>query len=57
MNSYQVMQNAEGQYIVNFCADGGKVVSLVCACQESAKVLAAHLDAMVKRAEVSEVCF
>ena len=56
MNSYQVMQNAQGQYTVNFLADG-HVVYLLCGTEECAKMMAAHLDAMVKAVSVSEVCF
>ena len=56
MNTYHVMQNASGQYTVNFLADG-QVVSLECATEECAKIMAAHLDAMVKNVAVSEICF
>ena len=56
MNSYQVMRNAQGQYTVNFLANG-QVVSLVCGTEECAKLMAAYLDAMVKFVVVGGVAF
>ena len=54
--TYEVMQNASGQYTVNFNADG-MVVSIVCASKEAAKMLAAHLDAMAQSVTVEELAF
>jgi uncharacterized protein YegP (UPF0339 family) len=55
--TYQVMQNANGQHTVQFLAENGSIVVLVCADKASAEQMAAHLDAMVMRAEVGEVAF
>ncbi len=52
-----VHQNQAGEFVCAFSADDGKIITLVCADEESALLMAGHLSSMVKRAEVGEVAF
>lgn len=52
MKIYRIVQNAQGEYAVNFVVRE-LTVSLACVTEESAKLMAAHLDAMVRETTVS----
>lgn len=52
-----VHQNQSGEFVCAFSANDGKIIELVCADEDSALLMAGHLNSMVKRAEVGEVAF
>jgi hypothetical protein len=56
-DAISVHQNQAGEFVCSFQADDGKIITLVCADEESALLMASHLSSMVKRGEVGEVAF
>jgi len=57
-NKPQIMRNQAGEFTVVVGANAdGMLVTLVCESEECAKLMAAHLDSMVKRVEIGEVAF
>lgn len=56
-NTISVHQNQAGEFVCAFGANDGQIITLVCANEEAARLMAAHLSSMVKRGEVGEVAF
>jgi hypothetical protein len=56
-NTITVHQNQAGEFVCAFGANDGQIITLVCANEEAARLMAAHLSSMVKRGEVGEVAF
>jgi hypothetical protein len=56
-NTIAIGQNQAGEWTCSFSAGDGMIITLVCADEECARIMASHLEAMVKRGEVGEVAF
>ena len=56
-NTISVHKNQAGEWVCAFRADNAMVITLVCVDEQCANLMAAHLDAMVKRGEVGELAF
>jgi hypothetical protein len=56
-DTISVHQNHNGEFVCAFIASGGQIITLVCANEESARLMAAHLSSMVNRVVVGEVAF